>query len=55
MMDGMAASITAVLRGDAARSATVRQEDGDAKRTGTAMIKAMAEVSSVPMMGTTAP
>jgi hypothetical protein len=57
MMDGIAASIsTAVPRGR-------RSQVGDSsvrkmampKDTGTAMIRAMAEVSSVPMMGTTAP
>ncbi|MCY1380483.1 hypothetical protein D9M69_683090 [compost metagenome] len=57
MMDGMAASIsTAVPSGR-------RSQVGDSSvrkmampnDTGTAMISAMAEVSSVPMIGTTAP
>ena len=57
MMDGIAASIsTAVPSGR-------RSQAGDSsvrkiampKDTGTAMIKAMAEVASVPKIGTTAP
>ncbi|MNR48905.1 hypothetical protein D3C85_1682050 [compost metagenome] len=57
MMDGMAASISiAVPKGR-------RSQVGDSsvrktampKDTGTAMISAIAEVSRVPMIGTTAP
>ena len=57
MIEGIAASISTAVpsgRRSQAGDSSVRKM-AMPKDTGTAMISAMAEVSSVPMIGTTAP